>query len=50
MIEEELGSKDEALAAYRQALEAGAESLSQKVKQRIDKAIKRVSIGIITPK
>jgi tetratricopeptide (TPR) repeat protein len=43
MIKEELGAKDEALAAYRQALEIGADRLSQKAKQRINKAIERLS-------
>jgi len=43
MIKEELGAKDEALAAYRQALEVGADRLSQKAKQRIEKAIERLS-------
>jgi len=43
MIKEELGAKDEALAAYRRALEVGADRLSQKAKQRINKAIERLS-------
>ncbi len=43
MIKEELGAKDEALAAYRQALEIGADRLSQKAEQRINKAIERLS-------
>ena len=43
MIKEGLGAKDEALAAYRQALEVGADRLSQKAKQRIEKAIERLS-------
>jgi len=43
MIKEELGAKDEALAAYRQALEIGADGLSQKAEQRINKAIERLS-------
>ncbi|MHC4488419.1 MAG: tetratricopeptide repeat protein, partial [Planctomycetota bacterium] len=43
MIKEDLGAKDEALAAYKQALEVGADTLSQKAKQRINKAIARVS-------
>jgi len=42
MIKEDLGAKDEALAAYKQALEVGADTLSQKAKQRINKAIARV--------
>jgi len=44
MIKEELGAKDEALDAYRQALEIGADDgLSKKAKQRINKAIERLS-------
>jgi tetratricopeptide (TPR) repeat protein len=43
MIKEELGAKEEALAAYRQALEIGADRLSQKAEQRINKAIERLS-------
>ena len=43
MIKEKLGAKDEALAAYRQALEIGADRLSQKAEQRIKKAIERLS-------
>jgi tetratricopeptide (TPR) repeat protein len=43
MIKEKLGAKDEALAAYRQALEIGADRLSQKAEQRINKAIERLS-------
>ena len=43
MIKEELGAKDEAIAAYRQALEIGADRLSQKAEQRINKAIERLS-------
>ena len=43
MIKEALGAKDEALAAYKQALETGAGNLSQTAKQRINKAIVRVS-------
>ena len=43
MIKEKLGAKNEALAAYRQALEVGADRLSQKAKQRINKAIERLS-------
>ena len=43
MIKEELGAKNETLAAYKQALEVGADSLSQKAKQRINKAIERLS-------
>ena len=43
MIKEELGAKSEALAAYRKALEAGADRLSQKARRRIENAIGRVS-------
>jgi predicted Zn-dependent protease len=43
MIKEELEAKSEALAAYKQALEAGRDRLSQKAMQRIENAIKRVS-------
>jgi tetratricopeptide (TPR) repeat protein len=43
MIKEELGAKDEALAAYKQALEIGADRLSQEAEQRISKAIERLS-------
>jgi tetratricopeptide (TPR) repeat protein len=43
MIKEKLGAKSEALAAYRQALQAGEDRLSEKAKQRIREAIARVS-------
>jgi len=43
MIKEKLGAKGEALIAYKQALEAGENRLSQKAKQRIEKAIERIS-------
>ncbi len=43
MIKEKLGAKDEALAAYKQALEIGADRLSQEAEQRINKAIERLS-------
>jgi len=43
MIKEQLGAKSEALSAYKQALEAGTEKLSQKARQRIENAIVRVS-------
>ncbi len=43
MIKEEIGAKGEALAAYRMALETGEDRLSQRVRQRINKAIERVS-------
>lgn len=43
MIKEQLGEKSEALTAYKNALEAGGVRLSQKVKNRIENAIERVS-------
>jgi len=43
MVKEQLGQKTQALAAYRQALEQGADKLSDKVKKRIENAIKRLS-------
>ena len=43
MIKEELGAKSEALDAYKRALEVGAGRLSQKARQRIEIAIRRVS-------
>jgi tetratricopeptide (TPR) repeat protein len=43
MIKEKLEAKSEALAAYKKALEAGGEKLSQKARQRIESAIERVS-------
>ena len=43
MIKEELGAKSEAFAAYKKALEMGADRLSQKARQRIENAIGRVS-------
>jgi hypothetical protein len=43
MIKEELGAKSEALAAYKEALEAGGDKLSRKAGQRIENAVKRVS-------
>ena len=43
LIKEALGAKNEALAAYRQALDAGEDGLSQKARQRINKAIERLS-------
>jgi predicted Zn-dependent protease len=44
MIKEKQGAKVEALAAYRQALKAGENTLSQKAKQRIEEAVSRVSL------
>ena len=43
LIKEALGAKGEALAAYRQALEVGEDGLSQTTRQRINKAIERLS-------
>jgi len=43
MVKEKLGQKREALAAYKQALEVGADVLSEKARNRIAKAIERVS-------
>ena len=43
MVREKLGAKAEALAAFKQALEAGANRLSAKRKERIQKAIERLS-------
>jgi tetratricopeptide (TPR) repeat protein len=44
MIKEKQGAKAEALAAYKQALIVGRDKLSQKVKQRIEEAVSRVSL------
>jgi tetratricopeptide (TPR) repeat protein len=43
LIKEALGIKSEALAAYRQALEAEEDELSQKTRQRVNMAIERLS-------
>ncbi|RKX42020.1 MAG: hypothetical protein DRP27_09985, partial [Thermotogae bacterium] len=43
MIKEKLGAKEEAVAAYKQALQMGADKLEQTVKQRIERAIERLS-------
>jgi len=43
MIQEKLGANDEALAAYRTALESGADKFSNRVRERITRAIERVS-------
>jgi len=43
MIKEGLGTKAEALAAYEQALETGADELPKTTEQRIRKAIERLS-------
>ncbi|UCC97216.1 MAG: tetratricopeptide repeat protein [Phycisphaerales bacterium] len=44
MIKEEQGAKAEALAAYRQALKAGENTLSERAKRRIEEAVSRVSL------
>ena len=43
MIKEELGSVSEALAAYKQVLEIGADELPEPVIERIKSAIDRLS-------
>jgi tetratricopeptide (TPR) repeat protein len=43
MIKEKLGAKQEALAAYKEALKTGEHELSGKAKQRIEQAVARVS-------
>ncbi len=43
MIKEKLGAKTEALDAYKRVLEVGADRLSQKRRERIDNAVKRLS-------
>jgi len=43
MVKEKLGAKDEASAAYKQALEVGKDTLSEKVKERIQASVERVS-------
>jgi len=43
MIKEKLGAKAEALAAYKRALEVGADTLSPTARQQIEKAIDRLS-------
>lgn len=43
MIKERLGEKQEAIAAYEEALNVGEQSLSQKAKQRIERAVARIS-------
>ncbi|OHB76370.1 MAG: hypothetical protein A2Z25_12720 [Planctomycetes bacterium RBG_16_55_9] len=43
MIKEQLGEKQEARAAYEEALNVGGQSLSQKTKQRIERAVARLS-------
>lgn len=43
MVKEELGAKNQALAAYQQALEIGADKLSTETEKRIKSAIERLS-------
>ena len=43
MIKEKLGANGEALAAYKMALDNGADKLSRRVRERITRAIERVS-------
>jgi hypothetical protein len=43
MIKEKLEKKEEALSAYKRAMELGSSYFSQKTKDRINKAIERVS-------
>jgi tetratricopeptide (TPR) repeat protein len=43
MVEEKLGEKAQALAAYKQVLQIGADKLPKNVKQRIQSAIERLS-------
>ena len=43
MIKEKLGAKTEALAAYKQALQAAAGTLSKPVEERLKAAIERIS-------
>ena len=43
MIKEQLGEKQEAIAAYEEALNVGEKSLSVKAKHRIERAVARIS-------
>jgi tetratricopeptide (TPR) repeat protein len=43
MMKEKLGARTEALVAYKQALEAGGETLSPGTRERIERAVERVS-------
>ena len=43
MVREKLGQRKEAVAAYKQALDIGADQLSEVVKERINSAIERLS-------
>ena len=46
MVKEALGYKSQALAAYRQALQVGVDTLSPKAKELLNEAIERVSRGM----
>ena len=46
MIKEALESNEQALAAYRQALKAGGDNISDMQRERIDSAIKRLSADL----
>lgn len=43
MIKEKLGAKEQAIDAYKQALEIGADKLPKEVREKINKAIERLS-------
>jgi tetratricopeptide (TPR) repeat protein len=43
MIKEQLGEKQQARAAYEEALNVGEHSLSERAKQRIERAVSRIS-------
>ena len=43
MIKEKLGAKEQALDAYEQALEIGVDKLSAKERERIKRAVERLS-------
>jgi hypothetical protein len=43
MVKDALGEKSQALAAYKRALEIGADSLSATAKERIKAAIDRLT-------
>ncbi len=43
MVNEKLGAKDKALAAYKQVLQIGADNLPKTTEQRITSAIERLS-------
>jgi len=44
LVSEKLGSKKEALSAYKRALEVGSEALSDKVRERIKAAVERLDL------